>query len=226
MTGAYAPRPPRLVAIDGAAGSGKSTLARRLAGVLGLPYVNTGLMYRALAAAALREEIAPDDEAGIVALTRALRFIVEIDPPGELEVEGYDEAELRSLDVEATVSTVASHPRVRAFMRGEQRGLGERYGAVMEGRDIASVVFSDAPVKLYLQARPDDRAERRAAQRGEEPDGAVAAALDARDRLDARTNPHEPTADAVVLDTSVLDRDQTLAAALDVVREQAPEMIP
>ena len=96
----------------------------------------------------------------------------------------------------------------------------------MEGRDIASVVFSDAPVKLYLQARPDDRAERRATQRGEEPAGAVAAALDARDRLDSRTSPHGPTAGAVVLDTSVLDRDQTLAAALDVVREQAPEMIP
>lgn len=227
MSGESTPGRPRVVAIDGAAGSGKSTLARRLARELRLPYVNTGLMYRALAARALREGIAPDDEQGLLALTRALRFIVRAGPPGELEVDGYDDAELMSLDVEATVSTVASHPRVRAFMRGEQRRLGERHGAVMEGRDIASVVFSDAPVKLYLQARQHDRAERRAAQRGDGPRAeAVAAALDARDRLDARTNPHEPTADAVVLDTSVLDRGETIAAALDVVRERAAELMP
>ena len=216
---------PRVVAIDGAAGSGKSTLARGLAEALGLPYVNTGLMYRALAAAAIRDSTSPEDERAILELTRELRVIVRVHPPGELEGEGYEGAELTSLDVESTVSAVARHPAVRAFMRREQRSLGERHGAVMEGRDIASVVFSDAPIKLYLRARPDDRAERRASQRGVDSRREVASSLDERDRSDARTNPHEPTADAFVLDTSALDRDETLAAALAVIRERAPGLL-
>lgn len=220
------PPTPRVVAIDGAAGSGKSTLARGLADVLHLPYVNTGLMYRALAAAALREGVSADDGPALVALTLTLRFIVRVDPPGELQVEGFDEAELTSLDVESTVSKVAGHPSVRALMRREQRALGERHGAVMEGRDIASVVFADAPVKLYLVASPVLRAERRASQRGTSPARDVAGALEGRDRLDARTTPHEPTPDAVVLDTSALNRGETLAAALGAIRDRAPELLP
>lgn len=219
-------QPPRVVAIDGAAGSGKSTLARRLAHALRLPYVNTGLMYRALAAAAIREATSPDDEPALLALTRGLRFTVRVDPPGELQVEGYDESELTSLDVESTVSSVARHPAVRAFMRREQRDLGERHGAVMEGRDIASAVFPDAPVKFYLMAPANERAERRATQRGVDSGGEVAGALGDRDRRDARTNPMEPTTDAIVLDTGALDRDETLAAALDAIRERAPGLLP
>ena len=220
------PATPLVVAIDGAAGSGKSTLARGLAEVLHLPYVNTGLMYRALAAAALRQDVSADDEQALVALTLTLRFIVRVHPPGELEVEGFDEAELTSLDVESTVSDVAQHPAVRAFMRREQRELGDLHGAVKEGRDIASVVFADAPVKFYLRAGPSLRAERRANQRGLSPARKVADALGERDRRDARTNPHEPTVDSIVLDTSTLDRDETLAAALEAIRERAPELLP
>jgi cytidylate kinase len=215
---------PRVVAIDGAAGSGKSTLARALARTLGLPYVNTGLMYRALAAAALREGVANDDHDRLLELTRRLRFIVRVDPPGELEVEGYDLQALTDVEVESTVSEVASHPVVRAHMRREQRELGETHGAVMEGRDIASVVFADAPVKLYLHARPELRARRRAAERtgGAEQ---VEAALHGRDARDARTNPHEPAPGAVVIDTSELDARETLEAALDVVRDLAPDLV-
>jgi cytidylate kinase len=183
-------------------------------------------MYRALAAAALRGGVSPDDGTALLALTPTLRFIVRVEPPGELEVEGFDDAELTSVDVESTVSDVAGHPSVRAFMRREQRALGDRHGAVMEGRDIASVVFVDAPVKLYLVAGPSLRAERRASQRGREPARDVADALEDRDRRDARTNPHDPTPDAVVLDTSALDRDETLAAALDAIRDRAPELLP
>jgi CMP/dCMP kinase len=192
---------------------------------LGLPYVNTGLMYRALAAAALRGGAAPDDHARLLELTRGLRFIVRVEPPGELEVQGYGQAELTDVEVESTVSTVASHPVVRAHMRREQRELGETHGAVMEGRDIASVVFTDAPVKLYLHARPELRAQRRASER----DAAVApvaSALHGRDARDARTNPHEPAPGAVVIDTSDLDATETLEAALKVVRERAPELSP
>jgi len=216
----------RVVAIDGAAGSGKSTLARTLAAVLELPYVNTGSMYRALAAAALRHHVQPDDASALLELTRGLRFIVRIDPPGELEVEGYGVRELTSVEVESTVSQAASHPIIRAHMRREQRELGEAHGAVMEGRDIASVVFPDAPVKLYLRAPSELRARRRATERPDERVMDVATALDRRDDRDARTNPHEPTPDAVVVDTNDLDPQATLEAALAVVRERAPEMVP
>ena len=217
--------PPRVVAIDGAAGSGKSTLGRGLARTLALPYVNTGLMYRALAAAALRVGVASDDQDRLLELTRGLRFIVRVDPPGELEVEGYDLEALSDVEVESTVSQVASHPVVRAHMRREQRELGEAHGAIIEGRDIASVVFTDAPVKLYLQARPELRVRRRASERADGPE-AVAAALHVRDARDARTNPHRPAPGAVVIDTSELDADETLEAALEVVRELAPELLP
>lgn len=217
---------PRVVAIDGAAGSGKSTLARSLAMSLALPYVNTGLMYRAVAAAAVRERVSPDDDRGLLELTRGLRFILRVAPPGELEVEGYEIEELSSVEVESTVSVVASHPIVRAHMRREQRELGDVHGAVMEGRDIASVVFVDAPVKLYLYAPAHLRAERRASDRTAPSVDEVATALIARDERDARTNPHEPARGAVVLDTSDLDPAQTLEAALAVVRERAPDLVP
>lgn len=217
---------PRVVAIDGAAGSGKSTLARALAHTLALPYVNTGLMYRALAASAARTGVAPHHEAELLRLADGLRFTVGPSAPGELEVEGYELEDLTSIEVESTVSTVAAHLGVRAHMRREQRRLGEAYGAVMEGRDIASVVFVDAPVKLYLHATAALRAERRWRERGAGNVGEVAAALAARDRLDARTNPHEPAPGAVVLDTSDLVPTETLAAALAVVRERAPELVP
>jgi CMP/dCMP kinase len=215
---------PRVVAVDGAAGSGKSTLARGLATALELPYVNTGLMYRALAAAALRAGIAQDDERGLLELLRALRFIVRVGPPGELEVEGYELSELTNVEVESTVSSVASHPVVRVHMRREQRDLGEAHGAVMEGRDIASAVFADAPVKLYLSARRHDRAARRAAERRGDPE-AVARSLEARDERDARTVPHEPTPDAVVIDTSDRTPAETLEVALAAVRERAPGLL-
>ncbi|HVF07943.1 MAG TPA: (d)CMP kinase, partial [Actinomycetota bacterium] len=196
---------PRVVAIDGAAGSGKSTLARALSRALGLPYVNTGLMYRALAASAVRSGVAPRDEPSLLQLMSGLTFTIRAAGPGELEVEGYGAEELTSVEVESTVSAVAAHPGVRASMRREQRRLGEAHGAVMEGRDIASTVFADAPVKLYLQAEAALRAERRSRERGAGDVGEMAVSLAARDRRDARTNPHEPAAGAVVLDTSELD---------------------
>jgi CMP/dCMP kinase len=214
-----------VVAIDGSSGSGKSTLARLLGGVLGLPYVNTGLMYRALAAAALRSGVGSDDGPGLLELARGLRFIVRLDPPGELEVEGYRLDELTSVEVESTVSEAAGHAVVRVHMRREQRELGESHGAVMEGRDIASVVFPDAPVKIYLRAPVGLRAARRAAERAGEP-GIVGAALEERDRRDARTVPQLPAEGATVIDTTDLGPEQVLEAALDVVRRHAPGLAP
>ncbi len=219
-------RAVRVVAIDGAAGTGKSTLAERLARALALPYVNTGLMYRGLAAAALRGGVEPDDERGLLEITEGLRFIVRVEPAGALEVQGYGMTELMSIEVESTVSHAASHAAVRASMRREQRALGEAHGAVMEGRDIASVVFPDAPVKLYLHAPSSLRAVRRAAQRDDSRLDDVATALESRDDLDARTNPHEAAPGAVVIDTSDLDADGTFDAAMSVIRARAPELVP
>jgi len=214
-------RPPRVIAIDGAAGSGKSTLARGLARATRLAYVNTGLMYRALTVAALARRADPDDEEALAELMKTLRFSLAGAAPPELSIEGSPSmALLTSPAVEATVSRISRHPGVRALMRDAQRTLGHA-GAVMEGRDIASVVFPDAPVKIYLVADPEVRARRRAAER---PGDRIDEALRARDAIDASVNAFEPQPDAVIIDTTGLDVEGTIAAALEVVRERLPEI--
>jgi cytidylate kinase len=217
----------RVVAIDGAAGSGKSTLAQLLAGELRLPYVNTGTMYRALTLAARRREVEVEDVDALIRLFETLDFALSPlrspDEPRELWIDGAPPTEeLESADVETHVSAVATHPRVRAVMRAAQRALGEG-GAVMEGRDIGSAVFPDARVKMFLVAELQERAGRRVEERGFED---VAGALHERDRRDARVNPFVPAEDAVVIDTSDLDVDGTLQAALAIVAERAPELLP
>ncbi len=211
-----------VIAIDGPAGSGKSTLARRLAEELGLPYVNTGLMYRAITLEALREHADLDDGPGLGAVARRLRFDLDssLRPP-QLRIDGEaPQAALRSPEVESSVSRVSRHLEVRAPMRDEQRRLAEA-GAVMEGRDIGTVVVPDADMKLFLQAEADERAARRGQERAAgAPEEVVARELHARDALDARTNPLEPAPDAVVLDTTKLDADAVFEAALAVVRER------
>jgi len=206
---------PLVIAIDGAAGSGKSTLARGLATALGLPYVNTGLMYRALAASARRTNVSVDDEGALLDLARGLRFRLRAGEPADLEVEGYDLAELISPDVETTVSAVARHRAVRRWMCEQQRALGAR-GAVMEGRDIATVVFPDAAVKLFLHADAPTRAARRADERTRSSEH-VGDAMRTRDARDARTTPLEPAPGAIVIDTGELDIDETLRRALRLI---------
>ena len=207
---------PRVVAIDGAAGSGKSTLARALARSLGVPYVNTGLMYRGLTADALRSGVDQEDERGLVSLLEALRFSLSGESPPELVVEGYPEDALTAPAVETAVSTVARHPAVRERMRVLQRSLG-RDGAVMEGRDIATVVFPDASVKLFLVADEAERTARRARERSTADPADVAEALRLRDARDARTNPLEAAPGAIVIDTGAVDVEKALAAALRIV---------
>jgi cytidylate kinase len=213
--------PTLLVAIDGAAGSGKSTLARALARALGVPYVNTGLMYRALTAVAVARDVDPDDEGSLVELMGTLRFSLAGDSPAELSVDGLHEwPSPVGAEVEAAVSRVSRHPLIRALMRDVQRELG-RDGGVMEGRDIASVVFPDAPVKIYLVADPAVRARRRAAERSGE---RAIEALHTRDRTDSRVNPFTAQPGAAVIDTTHLDVERTLAAALDIVHRRLPEV--
>jgi len=209
-----------VIAIDGAAGVGKSTLAHRLAAELGLPYVNTGLMYRALALRAHREGVVPEDAPALERLARGMRFDLDssVRPP-ELKIDGRPpEAALTSAEVESSVSTVARHPEVREVLREEQRRLAVG-GAVMEGRDIGSVVAPNADLKLFLRAHADERAGRRALERDRDPEH-IARALGARDRRDARTNPFVPAPDAIVLDTTELSPDEVAHRALALVRER------
>jgi cytidylate kinase len=209
-----------VIAIDGAAGSGKSTLARALALELGLPYVNTGLMYRALALRAHRGGVAPGDADALERLARGMRFELDrsVRPP-ELTIDGEPPSEtLTSPEVESSVSVVARHPEVREVLRAEQRRLAAD-GAVMEGRDIGTLVAPGAPLKIFLEANPVERADRRALEREDDP-SRIAEALGTRDELDARTNPLEPAPDAVVLDTTGLAAADVVRRALELVRER------
>lgn len=212
------PRAP-LIAVDGAAGSGKSTLARGVADALGLPYLNTGSMYRALTLEALRRRVDPSDAGALVDLMGRLSFSLGHGPGASLRIDGSEpDPELEGAAVDAAVSRVSAHPEVRALMHASQRALGA-HGGVVEGRDIGSVVFPDADVKLYLVADPAARAARRVEDRTAPP-GATETALYARDAADATVNPFEPTPDAVVINTGRLDAATALRVALSVIAER------
>jgi cytidylate kinase len=208
-----------VIAIDGPAGSGKSTLSRRLAEELGLTYLNTGTMYRAVARAALDHGVDVDDGVGLAELARGMRFDVDrTTSPPSLIVDGRSpEDELASADVEAVVSAVARHPELRSVLREEQRRLGSG-GAVVEGRDIGTVVFPKADVKVFLHADPAERAARRQLERSD-PGRGLAEALARRDALDARVNPFVPAKDATVVDTTGREAREVFREVLALVRE-------
>jgi cytidylate kinase len=207
----------RVVAIDGPAGSGKTTVARGVADALGLEVLDTGAMYRAVTLLALERglDLRDGDTIARVAETTALELG---DPPGSVRLDGRDvSGEIRGPGVSAGVSTVSAHPAVRTLLRSRQRKWAEeRGGGVVEGRDIGTVVFMDAPVKVFLTASDDERARRRhrdeeAAARPADID-AVRDAVERRDALDHQTTPLEPAPDAVVIDTTGRQVD-------DVVKE-------
>jgi cytidylate kinase len=206
-----------VIAIDGPAGSGKSTLGRGLAVALEMPYVNTGLMYRAVTARALERGAGLDDAAALAAIAGELEFdLDQTTRPPELRIDGAAPGQdLVRPEVEAAVSRVSRHPEVRSILADAQRRLGVG-GAVMEGRDIGTVIFPDADVKLFLRADEDVRASRRMAER-ESAAPELAQSLRRRDELDARTNPPVPAEDAVVLDTQGRGPEAVLAHALSVV---------
>jgi cytidylate kinase len=204
-----------VIAVDGPAGAGKSTVSRALAARVGLPYVNTGLMYRAVTARALAAGVDPDDEPVLEDIARGIDFALRDDDGMTLSIDGRPPGEeLSSPGVEAVVSAVSRHPRVRAVMRRAQRWLGAA-GCVMEGRDIGSAVFPDADVKIFVSADPRVRAARRERERG---DPTVGAAVATRDALDSQTNPLEPAPGAEVIDTTRLPPDEVVAEALAIVR--------
>ena len=201
----------RVIAIDGPAGAGKSTIARALAARLGLQYLDTGAMYRAVTFAALHHGIDLDDVSAVARL--AERVPLTVDEAGVV-VDGLDAtAAIRGPEVTAAVSKVAANSGVRTEMRlRQQQWAAERGGGVIEGRDIGSVVFPDAELKLYLTASPRERAMRRVAQSGGDVDE-IEAAIARRDHLDS-TRADSPLTEAVgstVVDTT----GRTISDVLD-----------
>lgn len=190
-----------VLTIDGPAGSGKSTIARAVAAALDLPHVDTGAYYRAAALAVLRAGVDAADAAACTAV--AQRVTIER-RNGRTILDGDDvEAEIRGPDVTAVVSRVAGHRPLRALMVERQRAAAAPGGAVVEGRDAGTVVFPDAPFKVWLTASPEERARRRAAQLGIDGAADVAALAATIARRDADDRDRMDVADdAVVVDTT------------------------
>lgn len=224
------PATTRVIALDGPSGSGKSTVGRALARLLGWRYLDTGATYRAATLAVLRAGADPADAAAVAATVAAVRIEVSTDPdkPGTTLGSEDVSAVIRGPEVTAAVSAVSAIPAVRAQMVALQRELAGTDGAILEGRDIGTTVFPDAPVKVFLDASPQVRAGRRAgdtdsgvAATGPDLVSQVAADLARRDRLDSsrKASPLEPAPDAVHLDSSTLDADAVVQRVLSLARD-------
>jgi cytidylate kinase len=210
-----------VIAIDGPAGSGKSTVGRRLASRMGLTYLDTGAMYRAVAFAAIRQGIDPDESDAVAHLARAID--IRVDDDG-VRVDDIDATvEIRGPEVTRAVSMVAANSEVREELRARQRAWAlERGGGVIEGRDIGTVVFPDAVLKVYLTASVEVRASRRAKEMTDLHYDDVAADIARRDAADSgRTDSPLATAgDAVTVDTSELSIDEVVDQLVAMVDER------
>lgn len=212
-----------VIAIDGPAGAGKSTIAARLARKLGYVNLESGAMYRALALRAIETDTSFEDEAALLKLAEKSK--IELQPKldgNRVLVDGRNVGDrIREQDVTQGASRVSVHPRVREWMVARQQEMGRGGGVVMEGRDIGTRVFPEAEVKIFLEADPLVRVERRIQQRGAAPDEKpkIAAELHERDRRDlTRTvSPLVAAQDAVVLDSTHLSIDDVVARAEELV---------
>ena len=202
---------PVVIAIDGPAGAGKSTIAKALARDLGIAYLDTGAMYRGVTFAVLRKGLSATD---VDAVGRVAQSVVFVQTADTLEVDNVDATvAIRTPEVDAAVSHIAANSVVRDEMRLRQRQwIADHNGGVVEGRDIGSVVFPDATLKVYLVATPLVRAERRVAQHGGDV-AEIARAIAERDERDSTRadSPLRQTPDAVVVDTSNRSVDQIVA---------------
>ena len=213
----------RVIAIDGPAGSGKSTVARALAAHLGLKYLDTGAMYRAVAFAVLRSGGDPDDADATAATARLMDLDVGLD---YVTVDGHDATvEIRGPEVSRAVSAVAANPEVRKELVSRQREWArKRDGGVLEGRDIGTVVFPDAELKVYLTADPEERARRRAKEVTDLDYEQVAADIARRDAIDTSraADPLMEAEDATVVDTTGLNIDEVVAHITALLGDEEP----
>ena len=213
-----------MVAIDGPAGAGKSTIAKRVAARLGFTYIDSGAMYRAVALWALRQKVDPGDMHRMEQL--AIAAEIELSP-GRIRLNGEDVTDaIRTPEVSGGASKVAVIPGVRRALVAKQRVMGERSSVVMEGRDIGTVVFPGADVKIYLDADPRERVRRRLGDvraSGEDiPESALAAQMKERDQRDSTRadGPLAQAPDAVYLDSTSLTAEEVEEAILKIVRSR------
>jgi cytidylate kinase len=216
----------KVVAVDGPGGAGKSSVTRALAARLGWSHLDTGAFYRAATLAVLRAGIDPAEGGAVAEVVDALKFRQD---RGSMFLDGEDVSEeIRSREVTAAVSVVSAHPDVRrTLVRHQRQWVAAHPGpVVVEGRDIGSVVFPDADVKIWLMASAAERARRRAAETGE-PVSAVAADLARRDRADShrKASPQKPAPDAIWVDTTNLAIDSVVERIVAMI-EQPDEVFP
>ena len=222
----------KVIAIDGPAASGKSSAAKQIAARLGIPYINTGNMYRAITFAAMQRGFDPnmdDQKSLILDVLKETQLEYERDDDGvlELKLNGENiESEIRAPEVAQCVSFIAAVPEVREWLVASQRKFANLGLIVMEGRDIGTVVFPNALFKFFLTASPEVRAERRLNQDGETPDGAtvasVAAEIAKRDKMDMtrKVSPLRPADDAIHIDSSNMSLDEVLDVIEDRVNQE------
>ena len=218
-----------ITAIDGPSGTGKSSVSRAVAEQLGAKYLDTGAMYRIATLHVLRGGIDPADTAAVIERTADLPLTISDDPADtRVYLAGEDvSAEIRGPEVTGAVSAVSAIPEVRENLVAQQRRIARTAGdIVMEGRDIGTVVLVDAPTKVYLDARPEVRAERRHKQNlaaGKESDfDTVLADVVRRDKLDSSraASPLRPADDATIIDTSDLTMDEVITAVIEAYKEE------
>jgi cytidylate kinase len=207
-----------IVTVDGPSGTGKSTVSKAVAQKADLPHLDTGAFYRAATLAVLRSGVDFGDQSAVGEVVRVLSLDQD---DGRMFLDGVDiSEEIRSDRVTSAVSSLSAHPEVRQILVGHQRDWIDHHGGhgVVEGRDIGSVVFPDATLKIYLDARPEVRALRRAHQVGEDPDDVIEE-LVRRDHVDStrEASPLKVPEGAIVVDTSDLDFDQVVEKVLSLI---------
>jgi cytidylate kinase len=219
-----------IIAIDGPVGSGKSTLARRVAQMLGYVYVDTGAMYRALALKALRRGLAFDgNDENLVLLARETRIDLRAEDGTQRVVLDHEDVTtaIRTPEVSQAASRIAVNPGVRHVLVAEQRRAGEQGGVVMEGRDIGSVVFPDAQLKIFLTASPETRAERRWREHQQKGDTIdlrrTLEEIRERDRRDQgrTTSPLVRASDAVVVDSTAMEPEEVARLVVMLAKDKA-----